>query len=85
MQVLFEIMVQIKHKRGIEFENPSPRCFSGGFLRAFLANILYTNISPSFRKDAPYLCCSVLQCVAACCSVLQCVAVCCSVLQCVAV
>ena len=33
----------------------------------------------------PYICRSVLQCVAVCCSVLQCVAVCCSALQCVAV
>jgi len=31
MQGLFEIMVQqIKQKRGIGFENPSPRSFSGG-------------------------------------------------------
>jgi len=30
MQVLIEIMVQIKQKRGIEVENPSPRSFSGG-------------------------------------------------------
>jgi len=30
MQVLFEIMVQIKQKRGIGVENPSPRSFSGG-------------------------------------------------------
>jgi len=27
---LFEIMVQIKQKRGIGVENPSPRSFSGG-------------------------------------------------------
>jgi len=32
-----------------------------------------------------YMCCSVLQCVAACCSVLQSVAMCCSVLQCAVV
>jgi len=30
MQVLFEIMVQIKQKRGIGVENPYPRSFSGG-------------------------------------------------------
>jgi len=30
MQVLFEIMVQIKQRRGIGVENPSPRSFSGG-------------------------------------------------------
>ena len=30
MHVLFEIMVQIKQKRGIGVENPSPRSFSGG-------------------------------------------------------
>ena len=30
MKVLFEIMVQIKQKRGIGVENPSPRSFSGG-------------------------------------------------------
>jgi len=30
MQGLFEIMVQIKSKRGIGVENPSPRSFSGG-------------------------------------------------------
>jgi len=30
MQVLFEIMVQIKQKRGIGVENPSARSFSGG-------------------------------------------------------
>jgi len=30
MQVLFEIMVHIKQKRGIGVENPSPRSFSGG-------------------------------------------------------
>jgi len=30
MQVLFEIMVQTKQKRGIGFQNPSPRSFSGG-------------------------------------------------------
>jgi len=30
MQVLFEIMVQIKQKRGIGVENTSPRSFSGG-------------------------------------------------------
>jgi len=35
---------------------------------------------------APFVCCSVLQCVAVCCSVLQCVALCCSAsaLQCAA-
>jgi len=30
MQVLFEIMVKIKQKRGIGVETPSPRSFSGG-------------------------------------------------------
>jgi len=30
MQGLFEITVQIKQKRGIGVENPSPRSFSGG-------------------------------------------------------
>jgi len=30
MQVLFETIVQIKQKRGIGVENPSPRSFSGG-------------------------------------------------------
>jgi len=30
MQGLFEIMVQIKQKRGIGVENPSLRSFSGG-------------------------------------------------------
>jgi len=30
MQGLFEIVVQIKQKRGIGVENPSPRSFSGG-------------------------------------------------------
>ena len=29
MQVLFELMVQIKQKRGIGVENPSARTFSG--------------------------------------------------------
>jgi len=32
MQVLFEITVQIKQKRGIGVENPSPSSFSGGLL-----------------------------------------------------
>jgi hypothetical protein len=32
MQGLFEIMVQIKQKRGIGAENPSPRSFPGGFV-----------------------------------------------------
>jgi len=30
VQVLFEIMIPIKEKRGIGVENPSPRSFSGG-------------------------------------------------------
>ena len=30
MQVLFAIMVQIKQKRGIGVESPSPKSFSGG-------------------------------------------------------
>ena len=33
MQVLFEIMVQIKQKRGIGVESPSPRSFSGGVFK----------------------------------------------------
>jgi len=30
MQILFEILGEIKQKRGIGVENPSPRSFSGG-------------------------------------------------------
>jgi len=36
MQVLFEIMVQIKQKRGIGVENPSPRSFSGGLSKSIV-------------------------------------------------
>ena len=32
-------------------------------------------------RHVPFICCSVLQCVAVCCSVLQCVAVCCSIVR----
>ena len=36
MQGLFEIMVQIKLKRGTGVENPSPRSFSGGIQRKMM-------------------------------------------------
>jgi len=70
MQVLFEMIVQIKQKRGVGVENPSPRSFSGG-------GVLHKEL------QCVAVCYSVLQCVAVCCSVMQCNAVCCSVLQCV--
>ena len=42
MQVWFEIMVQIKQKRGIGVDNPSPRGFSGGVSeRQSYASLLY--------------------------------------------
>ena len=40
-----------------------------------------THVASGSRLRSPFVCCSVLQCVAVCCSVLQCVAVCCSVLR----
>jgi hypothetical protein len=36
MQVLFEMILQIKQKRGIGVENPSPRSFSGGHTKGLL-------------------------------------------------
>ena len=42
MQVLFEIMVQIKQKRGIGVEIASPRSFSGG-LYSVLDLLPYAN------------------------------------------
>ena len=40
MQVLFEMMVQIKQKMGIGVENPSPRSFSGGRTKGLLVCML---------------------------------------------
>jgi len=45
----------------------------------------HRSFSALWLSRISFICCSVLQYVAACCSVLQCVAVCCSVSQCVAV
>jgi len=50
-----------------------------------MRRVLHKSIRPLSLRHSWYVCCSVLQCIAACCSVLQCVAACCSVLQRVAV
>jgi len=46
MQVLFEIMVNIKQKRGIRVENPSPRSFSGGIYHNFGVQLTSTQEIP---------------------------------------
>ena len=50
MQVLFEMMVQIAHKRGIGVETPSPRSFSGGHTKGLLVCTL-TNTQTK-KKDS---------------------------------
>jgi len=40
-QVLFEIMVQIKQKRGIGVENPSERSFVGGYIGGYIGRCIY--------------------------------------------
>jgi len=40
-QILFEIMVQIKQKRGIGVENPSERSFVGGYIGGYIGGCIY--------------------------------------------
>ena len=42
MQVLFEIMVQNKHKRDMGVENPSARSFSGGMIYTLVTWLMYS-------------------------------------------
>ena len=53
MQVLFEIMVQIKQKGGIGVENPSPRSFSGRISDRTDMNMRNGYESPHIRYSYP--------------------------------
>jgi len=53
MQVLFEMMVQIKQNMGIGVETPSPRSFSGGHTKGLLVCMLTNTQTVCLQTHRP--------------------------------